>query len=153
MADRALLLALLLGVTSLAACVDDMIIEPAAPAAHGVLSLDVDVDPLEWMSLETRFAATDHLDDDDPGDGEGSGGLEDLAEIEFPFDYWVGGGFGTSSHSEWRVLVWLSNDDAEAEREFWDEVPEGSPWAEAIVDLGDCSQGCGAAEVDLFLAW
>ena len=154
MTHRAALFMILAATTALVACEEDrIIVEPAAPAVHGNLSLDTDVDPLQWTMLEARFAPTHDLESDDPSEGEGYVRLEDLAELEFPFEYWFGGGFGTSAHSEWRLVVWLSNEDYEAPREFWDEVPDDCPWAEAVVDLGDCSNGCGAGEADLMLAW
>ena len=150
---RIALVALSLSTVALIASAEDIRIEPSAPGAHGLVTLDMDVDPAEWSTLEIRMAATADLASDDPSEGEGYGDYEDLAETEFPYEYWVGGGYGTSPHSEFRILAWLSDEDAEADRDVWDDVPDGSPWAEEIVDLGDCSNGCGDGEVDLMLAW
>jgi len=146
-----LLSTLLLSATALVACSEELRVEPSAPGAHGAITLDVDVDPAEWLTLEIRLAATADLASEDPSDGEGYGTYEDLADAGFPYDYWVGGGYGTSPHTEFRVLAWLS--DGSDEGVFWEDAPDGSPWAEEIVDLGDCSNGCGDAEVDLMLAY
>lgn len=153
MIHRFTLVTLLLAAITLVACnEDDIIVEPGAPTAHGILTLDEAVDPLQWTYIEYRFAATDLLESGDPGDGEGYIELDDLAEVAFPHEFWVGGGFGTSPYSQWRLIAWLSNEDYEADRTFWDEIPDDRPFDEVIVDIGDCSNGCGPVEVDLNLA-
>jgi hypothetical protein len=97
--------------------------DPGGPGAAGTISLDPAVDPTEFVTLQIRafpdaeagFDAADGV----PQAGELYASSYDLSEIEFPYDYMIGGGVGTTEHRRWRVLAWLSA------TEPVDALPEG----------------------------
>jgi len=86
--------------------------DPGGPGASGTVSLDPAVDVTGALTLELAAFP-------DPGDGYDpytplpeAGELYrrslDLLDIEFPCDYLIGGGVGTTDSRQWRLLAWLS---------------------------------------------
>ena len=92
--------------------------DPGGPGAEGVISLGPEIDPADYSTLELR-AFPDPEAGFDVSEGVPAGGelfavSHDLAEVEFPFEYLIGGGVGTTEFQRWRVLAWLAVAEPEA---------------------------------------
>lgn len=112
----------------------------------GQLTVSPDADLDAGRTLEVRLL---------PDDGENfdldSANLSDenrhrqeswnLAEIEFPFSYHVGGGLGTSEYEHWHVVAWI------AESSDVDRPKPGEVYGTRVFDIEDCglmfSKYCG----------
>jgi hypothetical protein len=55
-----------------------------------------------------------------------------LAEIEFPFSYYIGGGLGSTEHENWRVVAWI------AESEDVGRPQPGEWYGARLFTLEDC---------------
>ncbi len=122
-----LVLPLLLGV----AC------DPPGPGASGQLSLSPEV------SLEAGRTLEMHLmpDDGQPFDPATADLSDqawhereslDLAQIEFPFAYWVGWGIGNTKHERFRLVVWI------AESEDVDRIGRGEWFGTRLFSVAEC---------------
>ena len=113
--------------------------DPAAPSASGVIDTSVDTSP--FSTLEIRFQPMTP-DPDTPMPYRQSWPLD---EIQFPFDYVIGGDIGTSQVARWEVAAWLSATATAS--------PSASdPQARREVDIGKCTSGCpGVDGIDLTL--
>ena len=138
-----LLVPLLLG----AAC------DPQGPGAMGQLTVSPEVTLEAAGTLEIRFAPDDG-NAFDPGSTNLSDENSDrrvswnLAEIEFPFSYHVGGGLGTTEHEHWRVVAWI------AKSSDVDRPMPGEVYGTRVFDVEDCglvfSKYCGVmSDIDL----
>lgn len=138
-----LLVPLLLG----AAC------DPQGPGAMGQLTVSPEVTLEAAGTLEIRL-----LPDDgnpfDPASTDLSVEYDhrqtswNLAEIDFPFSYHVGGGLGTTEHEHWRVVAWI------AKSSDVDRPMPGEVYGTRVFDVEDCglvfSKYCGVmSDIDL----
>jgi len=104
--------------------------ESAEPGVAGTITLDADLDPttdqtLHYLMFEDDGEAFDVTDSAQYADSRAFSGRDPTADIEFPFEYTLGGGIGDPADGpDWRVLAWLS---AETD-EDWpsDEAPFGT---------------------------
>jgi hypothetical protein len=101
-----LLVPLLLG----AAC------DPLAPGATGKLVASPGASFEDEATLEIRLLpdAGEPFDPDSADFSEMNRQRQmslSLAEVEFPFEYVVGGGLGSSEYEHWRVVAWISKSD------------------------------------------
>jgi len=128
---RIRLLYLLFPLLLVAAC------DPQGPGAMGRLSLSPRTDLDRGLTLEIRMVR----DDGEPFDPT----IADLSveypirrasislsEVEFPFEYMVGGGLGTTEHEHWRVVAWI------AESADVDRPKVGEYYGSREFDLVDC---------------
>lgn len=107
---RTLLLVILLPLLLGVAC------DPLAPGAVGQLVVSPEAKIDAGRTLEIRF-----LPDDGKPFDLATADLSaeyrhqqaswNLAEIEFPFQYGIGGGLGSSEHELWRVIAWIAESD------------------------------------------
>lgn len=90
--------------------------DPMAPGATGQLIVSPEAKLDAGRTLEIRLLA----DDGKPFDVATSDLVVEfrhrqaswnLAEIEFPFQYDIGGGLGSSEHEHWRVIAWIAESD------------------------------------------
>ena len=123
--------------------------DPQGPGAMGQLttSPEADVDDGRFLELcafaddgETFDPATANLSER----GRLMRESLDLAHVEFPFEYVVGGGMGTSEVRQWRVLAWIAESEAL-------EGPGGGAWyGTRLFELEKCGAPhgdyCGIAE-------
>ena len=122
-----ILLPLMLGV----AC------DPMAPGAMGQLIVSPEAKFDGGRTLEIRFLPNDGT----PFDlATADLSVEyrhqqaswNLAEIEFPFQYDIGGGLGSSEHEHWRVIAWV------AESEEVDRPKPGEWYGTREFSVEDC---------------
>ncbi len=147
MAQRCRLLVLLVPFLLGAAC------DPQGPGAMGRLTVSPEAGLDAGNTLEIRL-----LPDDGNAFDPGSTNLSDenrdrrvswnLAEIEFPFSYHVGGGLGTTEHEHWRVIAWI------AKSSNVDRPMPGEYYGTRDFDVEDCgivfSKYCGVmSAIDL----
>jgi hypothetical protein len=90
--------------------------DPAAPGATGQLVVSPEAKLETARTLEIRLVP----DDGKPFDvAKAHLGVEtghraasrSLAEIDFPFEYEIGGGSGDSEHEHWRVVAWIAESE------------------------------------------
>lgn len=93
--------------------------DPGGPGAEGTISLAPELDASLYATLELRAFPEPEGEfdvlDGAPTSGEIFVQRHDLADIEFPFEYLLGGGVGTTEFKRWRVLAWLSATKSDAE--------------------------------------
>jgi hypothetical protein len=142
MISRESILALTLAALALglAAC------DPAGPAASGEIALGKDVDASGFKTLKMRAV----VDSGSPFvplhpvfTGPASAGAEpfpssneDLAGLEFPHAYDLGGGIGTIPEERWRLFAWLSTQDQSTSAE--DAPSSGEPYGTTTFSLSSC---------------
>jgi len=147
-ASRASLLVILLPLVLGVAC------DPQGPGAMGQLMVSPDV-RLDGRTLELRLLPDDgkpfnpaSTDLSDPGSHYSESW--DLADVNFPFPYGIGGGIGTSEHAQWRLVAWIAK-SVNVDR------PKPDEWyGTRVFGLADCgvifSKYCGVMiDVDLEL--
>ena len=100
----------LLALFSLSGC------ESAEPGVAGTISLADGLDPTTSQTLHYRMIEDDEepFDVTDPeryASRLAFSGSDPVADIEFPFEYTLGGGVGDPADDpHWRVVVWLTID-------------------------------------------
>ncbi len=91
--------------------------DPQGPGAMGQLTVSDGVNEDAGRTLQIRAfpddgqlfdAAAAMLSD------QGSRLSEslDLAQVELPMEYWIGGGIGNTEFERWRVLAWFAESDS-----------------------------------------
>ena len=111
--------------------------DPMAPGASGQLTLSPDSNLAEGRTLEIRLLPDEGKLFDpatvdlavESGDRVASW---NLAEIEFPFHYGIGGGIGNSEYAHWRVVAWI------AESEEVDAPRPGEWYGTRVFTAADC---------------
>ena len=111
--------------------------DPMAPGATGQLIVSPEAKFEAGRTLEIRLLA----DDGKPFDVATADLVVEyrhrqaswnLAEIEFPFQYDIGGGLGSSEHEHWRVIAWI------AESEEVDRPKPGEWYGTRELSVEDC---------------
>ena len=124
-------------------CVVAIGCDPGGPGAEGTISLDSGVDATGYATLELRAFPEPEAGFDVasgvPADGELYVMSHDIAEVEFPYGYLIGGGVGTTEFKHWRVLAWL------AEAESTDVPAEGPASGEWYGTTQFVVDECGGA--------
>ena len=144
---RTLLMGVFLPLVLGAAC------DPMAPGAVGQLMVSPQATVEDGRTLEMRLLANDGKPFDvattdlvvEYPDQQASW---NLAEIEFPFRYDIGGGLGSSEHEHWRVIAWI------ADSEDVDRPKSGEWYGSREFSINDCgvmiSGYCGVMfDIDL----
>ena len=117
----------------LAAC------DPARPSAAGTIEPAVGVDTASYNELVLRFAPTDTDCRDYTHNAECQIDQISIAidQLQFPYQFQIGGGIGVSTVATWRLEAWLTN------REDPGEAPTlGEPSVVEVVDFDSCENGC-----------
>lgn len=148
-ASRTSLLVILLPLMLGVAC------DPQGPGAMGQLIVSPDARLDDGRTLELRLLPDDgkpfdpaSTDLSDPGSHRSESW--DLADVDFPFQYGIGGGLGTSEHEQWRLVAWIAK-SVNVDR------PKPDEWyGTRLFNLHDCgvvfSNYCGVTvDVDLEL--
>ena len=134
----------LLLLTVLAAACD-----PIEPSATGEITLGAGVAERGYSELEIRMFP-------DPGPRydptapvptlELREARASLADISFPYDYWIGAGAGTNPDPAWRVVAWLTT----APRAAAEGPVSGDTWGTRTFTIPECGLGfegyCGNAD-------
>ena len=112
----------------------------------GQLTVSPEADLDAGLTLEVRLLPDDgeifDIDSANLSDGNGHHQASwDLADVELPFSYHVGGGIGTSEHEHWHVVAWI------AESSIVDRPKPGEIYGTRAFDINDCgllfSEYCG----------
>jgi hypothetical protein len=114
--------------------------DPAGPGANGTIALDPSVDIADFASLEIRVFPDPGKDFEVsrvPSDAPARASLL-LSDVEFPYDYDVSEGVGTSDLKHWRMVAWLSHGGDARGQPAADE-----PSCTAAFELESCSAGYG----------
>lgn len=91
--------------------------EAAEPGVAGTITLDDALDPTTFPTLHYRMVEDDGepfdvTDADRYATRRSLSDSDPTADIEFPFEYSLGGGIGDPADGpDWRVVVWLSLED------------------------------------------
>lgn len=125
------LLVVLLVAASLLGC------DPALPTASGTITLNANVDPSEFASLqivymEKRLYESDGSEDALPLEASL---IVPLDEIAFPYDYQLSGGVGVAEERAHVLVAWLAHEDG--------ALKSDSPQALVEVHARDCGAVCG----------
>jgi hypothetical protein len=116
----------------LAAC------DPGGPGASGTITLGNDAEPSAFntLILAAYGNAGDTFDpavlEDPPSPTDFVLETWDLANIDFPWDYVLSYGVGTSGYPDWRIVGWFSTDDTAAAPGATDPV------GTATFEIGEC---------------
>jgi hypothetical protein len=110
--------------------------DPAGPAAEGTISLGTGVSDTGFATLELRMFP-DPGADFDPANGLPQG-LEyfitshHLAQVTFPYEYFIGAGAGTTENPRWMVIAWL------ATQELGDQPTSGEIFGTRTFKIKEC---------------
>ena len=134
--------------------------DPLAPGASGRLSLAPGIDLSSYATLVIRAYPSDssfHVSmppsgPRDPIDNPWL--IEPLEGLTFPYDYYLGGGLGTTKSDGWRLVAWLTPTSAEEAFGTW--IGSSEPYGTRLFEIGDCGSYfgdyCGVTEsVDLLI--